>query len=554
MTTSNTQVEPAPLKSILKKKDKATTLKKRRKRVRVTMPKSFPRETYKPLTRSERIKKKTEGSTRLNISNNFRDSKTKTDKVGSNKQSKSPAEESASIKKVAEIKGIEKTFLLNKGNVSSPVTECSECSTEVENPDVTSPEGIPLRNVLCQNCVSTLRERTGKDMGYIENTFMSFRKEQSMKFMGKGQSLTTSYKVSDDLYKSVLKRRSARLLSHVSTIVETSESSQTKKSNSVEEKISEAKISDTSARILDKPIAACDPFIVDAEIEMRNLETKGRGRKSARKTKLAFPKARKIRSKGQKKTPETEASQKEKTAEIVVDQVVTENRKRYPTRSRSKQTVFEKDKIENKSGMNGLLGIDIASGKQSNGDVVFTRSKKIKESVESEDQNVKKNKSKTPGRKRAPQRKRRKGQEATDIEDPEMKSSDGGKYETFTKLRKRGRKSRPLISENEKEERQRAEKNVGAAEIADYTVVAEQQESKDKGVIKKSILHIVDVEATKEPQDEENMISKNQDVLPIIKKGGSQSSSSVSDVSSVFHDTGKFQQCSFNIFLVYFEN
>ena len=201
-----------------------------------------------------------------------------------------------------------------------------------------------------------------------------------------------------------------------------------------------------------------------------------------------------------------------------------------------------------------MLGIDIASGKQSNGDVVFTRSKKIKESVETEDQNVKKNKSKTPGRKRAPQRKRRKGQEATDIEDPEIKSSDGGKYETFTKLRKRGRKSRPLISENEKEEKQRAEKNVGAAEIADYTVVAEQQESKDKGVIKKSILHIVDVEATKEPQDEENMISKNQNVLPIIKKAGSQSSSSVSDVSSVFHDTGKFQQCSFNIFLVYFEN
>ena len=623
MKTSNTQVEPASFKSILKREAKVPTLKKRKKRVRMTMPKSFSGETYKPLSRNERMQKKGKGSPRVNISSNFLESKTKTVKSGSNTQSKSLAEESASIKSVAEIKETEKTFLLSKGNISSPVVECSECSIEVKSPDVASPEGTPLRKILCQNCVSTLRKRTGKDMGSIEKTFMSFRKDQSMKFMGKGQSSTTSYKVSDDLYKSVLKRRSARLLSQVSTIVETSETSQTKKSNSIEEKKSETQINDASTRILDKPTATCGSFIVDAEIRESesaksikaapptkkksssrkrkkttetavchkgktidasvndqagdakkvnsetseavknqqleqehsprqcgnvegtnnmkiNVGTKGRGRKPARKTKITFPKAKKVRSKGQTKAPERVASQKEKTTEIVADQGVTENRKRYPTRSRNKQTVFEKDKVENKLGTNGTFVTDIASDKQTSGDAVFSRSTKTEESVETEDQNIKKNKSKAPRRKRAPQRKRRKGQEATDIENPEIKSSDGGNHETFTKLRKRGRKSRPQISEKEKEEKQRLEKNVGAAEIADNTAVNEQQESKDKGGMKKSVLHILDVEATEEPQDKGNMIFKNQDVLPIIKKAGSQSSSSVSDVSSVFHNTGNF--------------
>ena len=633
MTISNTQVKPASFKSILKREAKAPTLKKRKKRVRMTMPKSFTGERYKPLSRNERMQKKGKSSPRININNNFLDSKTKTVTDGSNKQSKSLAEDSVSIKKVAEIKENEKTVLLNKGNVSS-VVECSECSVEVESPDVASPEGTPLRKILCQNCVSTLQKITGKDMQKmtqkdmkcIEKTFMSFRKDQSMTFMGKGQSSTTSYKVSDDLYKSVLKRRSARLLSQVSTIVETSETSQTKKNNSVEEKNSEAQINDADTRILDKPTATCGSLLVDAEREIkesesaksikaapptkkkpssrkrkkiaetavchkvrtsnasvndqvvdtkkvssepskaeknqqleqehsprqhRNIEgmsnvknnvgTKGKGRKATRKTKITFPKTRKVRSKRQAKAPEKVASQKEKTTEITADQRVTENRKRYPTRSRNnKQTVFEKDKVESKLGTNGIFVIDTASNKQSNGDAVFNKWTEIEESVETEGQNIKKNKSKAPVRKRVPQRKRRKGQEATDIEDPEIKSPDGGKYETFTKLRKRGRKNRPQISENEKEEKQRLRKNMGAAEIADNMTVVEQQESKDNGGLKKSVLHIVDVEATKEPQDKENMISRKKDDLPIIKKAGSQSSSSISDVSSVSHGTGNF--------------
>ena len=747
MTISNTQVKPASFKSILKREAKAPTLKKRKKRVRMTMPKSFTGERYKPLSRNERMQKKGKSSPRININNNFLDSKTRTVTDGSNKQAKSLAEDSASIKKVAEIKENEKTVLLNKGNVSS-VVECSECSVEVESPDVASPEGTPLRKILCQNCVSTLQKITGKDMQKmtqkdmkcIEKTFMSFRKDQSMTLMGKGQSSTTSYKVSDDLYKSVLKRRSARLLSQVSTIVETSETSQTKKNNSVEgknsevqinyadtrildkptatcgsllddaereikesesvksikaapttknmnfrkdqsmkftdkdqssttsykvsddlyksvlkrrsarllsqvstivetsqtsqtmkgnsieEKNSEAQINDANTRILDKPNATCGSFIVDAKLEIResesaksikaapptkkkpssrkrkkiaetavchkvrtsnasvndqvvdtkkvssepskteknqqleqehsprqhsniegmsnvknNVGTKGKGRKATRKTKITFPKTRKVRSKRQTKAPEKVASQKEKTTEITADQRVTENRKRYPTRSRNnKQTVFEKDKVESKLGTNGIFVIDTASNKQSNGDAVFNKWTEIEESVETEGQNIKKNKSKAPVRKRVPQRKRRKGQEATDIEDPEIKSPDGGKYETFTKLRKRGRKNRPQISENEKEEKQRLRKNMGAAEIADNMTVVEQQESKDNGGLKKSVLHIVDVEATKEPQDKENMISRKKDDLPIIKKAGSQSSSSISDVSSVSHGTGNF--------------
>lgn len=633
MTVSNTQVKPASFKSILKREAKAPTLKKRKKRVRMTMPKSFTGERYKPLSRNERMQKKGKSSPRININNNFLDSKTKTVTDGSNKQSKSLAEDSASIKKVAEIKENEKTFLLNKGNVSS-VVECSECSVEVESPDVASPEGTPLRKILCQNCVSTLQKITGKDMQKmtqkdmkcIEKTFMSFRKDQSMTFMGKGQSSTTSYKVSDDLYKSVLKRRSARLLSQVSTIVETSQTSQTMKGNSIEEKNSEAQINDANTRILDKPNATCGSFIVDAKLEIResesaksikaapptkkkpssrkrkkiaetavchkvrtsnasvndqvvdtkkvssepskaeknqqleqehsprqhsniegmsnvknNVGTKGKGRKATRKTKITFPKTRKVRSKRQTKAPEKVASQKEKTTEITADQRVTENRKRYPTRSRNnKQTVFEKDKVESKLGTNGIFVIDTASNKQSNGDADFNKWTEIEESVETEGQNIKKNKSKAPVRKRVPQRKRRKGQEATDIEDPEIKSPDGGKYETFTKLRKRGRKNRPQISENEKEEKQRLRKNMGAAEIADNMTVVEQQESKDNGGLKKSVLHIVDVEATKEPQDKENMISRKKDDLPIIKKAGSQSSSSISDVSSVSHGTGNF--------------
>ena len=272
-----------------------------------------------------------------------------------------------------------------------------------------------------------------------------------------------------------------------------------------------------------------------------NVGTKGKGRKATRKTKITFPKTRKVRSKRQAKAPEKVASQKEKTTEITADQRVTENRRRYPTRSRNnKQAVFEKDKVESKLGTNGIFVIDTASNKQSNGDADFNKWTEIEESVETEGQNIKKNKSKAPVRKRVPQRKRRKGQEATDIEDPEIKSPDGGKYETFTKLRKRGRKNRPQISENEKEEKQRLRKNMGAAEIADNMTVVEQQESKDNGGLKKSVLHIVDVEATKEPQDKENMISRKKDDLPIIKKAGSQSSSSISDVSSVSHGTGNF--------------